>query len=129
MKQHRWTTRRGFMVIDVVIGFSVLTIIATAVTMAWHKQRKSLDILADRRESVRLAEGAIAALQTSQKESEAFVAANPDATVVFARVNDASAPEGFSWARVTVTLHEHEASLLGLVPRSRLTQGQLQEGK
>lgn len=108
------------MLTDVVIGFSVLAILTTAVTMAWYKQRESLGVLAERRVVVQLAEGALAALQTGERERDNFVEKHTNANIVFVPISDASAPDGFLWARVTVSRDEHEASLLGLVPNDRL---------
>lgn len=112
------------MLTDVIIGFSILAIIVTVVTMAWRKQQEGLSILAERRAIVQVAEGALSALQAGQTEHEEFIAAHPNTNVTFVRVSDASAPEGFQWARVIVKRDEREVSLLGLVPRDRLPEGE-----
>ena len=103
--------RRGFMLMDVIVGLIVVAVLTVTLGVAVTKQRRASDRLGDSRESARLAEQTLTALQTAVPPP----AAPEGATVSVRRDEATKAPDGCMWAVVTVTQNGRSVDLCGIV--------------
>jgi len=105
------TRRNGWALLDLVIGLSMLTLLAGFIAVAANHQAKARGRLAEQRAAVYLAESALLAVRSHDGPAKAEL---PQGAAV--DVLDAKAPEGQVWVRVTARYGSAEASLIGLVP-------------
>ena len=111
MTQHPYHDRRGFMLIDVIVGLIVVAILTVTLGVAVTKQRRATDRLGDSRESMRLAEQTLTSLQTAAPPPTA----PQDVTVSVKRDDSIRAPSGCVWALVTVTQNGRSVELAGII--------------
>jgi len=103
---------RGFLMLDVVVGLAVVVALTIGLTVTLGEHHRALARLRDSASALRLAERALAELQSGQPLS-----APEQATVRVEPVSQAAEAPGWRWVRVSVTLRRGGAELTGLVPQ------------
>ena len=111
--------RRGFMLLDVMTGFFLLTAIGTALVVVQSARHRTAARFADTRSAIHLAERALSELQGRGPMPKAL----DDARVeIHPLPGDAPIP-GMKWIQIRAIVHGQSASLCGLVPAAALTDG------
>lgn len=108
---HSMRKRGGWFLIDALVAIGVIALLTTALATSMTKQRRAEDRLAASRESVRLAEQALVALQAKQSAPQP-----PEGTSLQVLPSDASAPAGWRWVTVRVTRDGRTITVTGLAP-------------
>jgi type II secretory pathway pseudopilin PulG len=110
--------RGGWFILDALLAIGVIVVLAAALASSMVRQRRAEDRLAASRESVRLAEQALVALQ-----SGGTAPTPPQGVAIEIRPSDQSAPHaasaapaGWRWVTVRVTRDGRTSDLTGLVP-------------
>lgn len=114
-RRHR-ASQRGFVLADVIGGIALLAAVASLLAVSVHRYHAASDRLADSRDAMRLAEDALARLQTNQPPP-----ADAAEQSVSVKSLDAAAPSNHRWVEVTAKVHRRVATLTGLVPASEKT--------
>ena len=112
MNRHRTNRRRGIIAADVLAAFALLIITGAALMIAVTRQRLTATRLADTREAARLAESALANLQSG-------VPLPPDVSETKITVRPADgggAVTGQHWVEVEATVRGQTRILVGVVP-------------
>lgn len=104
--------RRGFVIYDAAMAVLVLGVLSATLVVALRQQASGAQRLAERRDAVRMAEEALAAMQAPPAEARAAVADGIGVTPLAG----APAVAGHAWVEVTATRGEERAVLIGLVP-------------
>ena len=103
----------GWFIIDALLAMGVIVILAATLAAAMSSQRKAEARLAATRESIRLAEQTLVALQAAQPAPQV----GEGVTIqVESADNSAAAPAGWHWVTVTVTHDGRKTTLAGLAP-------------
>ena len=105
--------RRGFLLADMLVGFLVLGVLATAVAVMLYQQRQASVTLTEQRRAVRLAERVLHDLQLGELPPPA----TPSQRISLRPLPDGQDVPGHAWVRVRVELDRADAALVGLVPR------------
>jgi type II secretory pathway pseudopilin PulG len=108
---HSMRKHGGWFLIDALVAIGVIALLTTALATSMTKQRRAEDRLAASRESIRLAEQALVALQARQSAP-----VPPEGTTLDIAPADASAPAGWRWVTVRVTREGRTITLTGLAP-------------
>jgi len=103
---------RGFLMLDVVVGLTVVVALTIGLTVTVGEHHRALARLRDSAGALRLAERALAELQSGQPLS-----APEQATVKVEPVTQAAETPGWRWVRISVALRRGGAELTGLVPQ------------
>ncbi len=109
-------SRRGFFLGDAILGLAILGMISATMIATWHQQHMTLASLAEQREMVRQAEGALTSLQAGVAVSQG----DDRMTINFTVHDDESAPDRYVWVRVTVETKRRTVELAGIVPQANL---------
>jgi type II secretory pathway pseudopilin PulG len=121
MAQNLRGRRRGYMLLDAVMGLAMVGILTTALVVAINRQHRAEQKLADSRAAVRLAERALAEMQASGKAP-----ARDERTRIEVRLVDGGVDgRDQVWVEVIAASGDSTATLLGLVPRSAIPEGRL----
>ena len=103
-------SRRGFLVADMLVALAIVALLAAIMAATLGKQAKASIKFSQTRAAMRLAEAAMADMQTGQSPSP------PQAgTLGVRRMPAQTQPAGMAWVEVTVQLEGGRAALLGLV--------------
>lgn len=109
----RGRDRRGYFLMDTVIGLVLAGILGTILVVAIAKGGTAERRLADNAAATRIAQRAMAALHAGKGVPADFAGA----TVSVKPAEGGAKVEGRSWVEVTVQYHGRRASLMGLVPQ------------
>jgi type II secretory pathway pseudopilin PulG len=110
------TRRCGFLLIDALVGITLIGMIVAMFAMASGQYRRSQRALSHQRAAVRVAEHTLYAMQTG---GAAAPARDEDVHVTVSRVKG-EAVDGRVWVSVEVHHHGQRAELVGLVPLAAL---------
>ena len=104
--------RRGFFLLDVLMGLALLGIIALVLAVALSRERRAAGTLAASRSATRSAEAALIELQAGRQP------ARPGAgeKLAIRPTTGPAAPAGYRWIKVDVTVENQHAVLVGLAP-------------
>jgi len=114
MKQKAKQSRRGFLLMDMVIGLLLLATMTTVLAVGVRSRQKGGAHLLDTRAALRSAEAALYELQSGAAAPSARRGVN----VRVVEQKSDTAPAGHRWVRVEATCNGRGASLIGLVPAS-----------
>ena len=111
-RRKRIARRHAIIIADIAMGIAILAMAAVVLASAVTRQRLAFQRLADSRQAVRAAEGALAELQAG------FDVAHSDAetTLAVQSYNGAQAPPRRRWVEVRATVRGQSRALIGLVP-------------
>lgn len=98
--------------LDIVVGLAIVAVLTIGLTVTVGEHHRAMSRLRDSGEALRLAERALAELQSSAKASTI-----EHATVKVEPIAVDGAPAGWRWVRVSVTLRRGAAELTGLAPQ------------
>ena len=115
MKLRRTQQCRGFLIMDMLIGMTLLGVLALVLAVSVRSQQKGAAHLNDSRAALRAAEATLIDLQTGAKE----LAARHGVSIRVTDQNSAAAPIGYRWVRVEATCNGRVATLDGLVGQTR----------
>jgi len=104
--------RRAFLLADVIVGLSIVALLAGILAVAVNRQYVARQRLADSRSAERLAEYVLLSLQHNQPVPPAPA----DATIEIHRAAGGIAPAGFAWTIVQTHVNSESAKLIGLTP-------------
>ncbi len=107
----RCAARRGFMVLDAVLGLSVVAAIATLLIVSSSAEQRAMQKLRGTRSAGAIAESAMVELQQSRR----LPPDNADTHLALRRLLT-RAPAGQVWVEISVTHEAGRAELVGLVP-------------
>jgi hypothetical protein len=105
-------TRRAFLLADVLVGLSIVAMLAGLLAVAVNRQHMAAQRLADLRSAQRLAENVLLNLQHHQP----VPTAPADATIQIDRTTTGTAPTGFTWTIVQTRVNAESTKLIGLAP-------------
>jgi type II secretory pathway pseudopilin PulG len=104
--------RRGILLIDVAGALVIVGMLLIALVVSMAEHRRAMTRLEDSRAATRLAERALADLQTSGKV--AVQAADTSIDVAVLPAPEPAPPPGWQWVRVTVTHRRASSQLVGI---------------
>ena len=113
---------RGFAMADVVLGMSILAVLATAFFTSVHRQRRGAERLADMRGATWDAEYALAVMQLGRAADAPALANVHVEPTSDASAAPVAAPGGYTWVRVRAERNGRSATLVGLVPRGAVPE-------
>jgi type II secretory pathway pseudopilin PulG len=105
--------RRGFFMIDTIVGFMVIGMVALLLVVAVTDSGKAQRRIEDSGTALRAAERAMTALQ----EGRAAPKTVGEAQIVVGPAKGGAAVDGRQWVEVTATYNGRKAGLVGLVPQ------------
>jgi hypothetical protein len=106
------SSRRAFVAIDAMFGIIIVSVVSVVLATTLSRVRSTEIGLADSRSALHLAEHALLNLQHGQP----IPVATGDSRLSIHRLATGTAPPGFIWAKVDVSLHGHNEALFGVVP-------------
>ncbi|MBC8109278.1 MAG: type II secretion system protein [Anaerolineae bacterium] len=112
MKASTKQSRRGFLLIDMVIGLLLLAVMTTVLAVGVRSRQKGSAHLTDTRAALRSAEAALYELQAGAPAPTS----RKDVAVRIIDQQSDTAPAGHRWVRVEATCNGRSASLYGLIP-------------
>jgi type II secretory pathway pseudopilin PulG len=104
--------RRGFGLLDVMMGLAVIGILLLTLGAAVGHFRAGSRTLADQRAAVRSAEAALTAMQAGRPLPRGAA----DAQIEALPAEGGTAPAGQRWVEVRARVHGQQAAVTGLVP-------------
>jgi type II secretory pathway pseudopilin PulG len=114
VNRRRTSNRRGIIAADVLAAFALLIVTGAVLMIAVTRQRQAATRLADTREAARLAEGALADLQSGLSPSPN----SPDSKIVIRPADGGNPIAGQHWVEVEAAVRGQSRILVGLVPDS-----------
>lgn len=107
--------RRGFLIIDMLIGLTLLGTLATVLAIGVRSQQKGAAHLAESRAALRAAEAALIDLQSGANQP------TPRRGVTVRVTDDPTTPAsaGHRWVRIEAICNGRSATLYGLAGQAR----------
>lgn len=112
---------KGLMLLDAVGGIAIVGLLLGLLTVALNQQRHAADILHTQRRLDRLAEGVLTDLQRGKPPFVPIWDEEVQPGFTIKRLPDSGPRDGWTWVEVAATHDRLEATRVGAVPESILT--------